>query len=120
MAVLDVLEEEKIPQTVPLVGNYLVEALGKFLERCPFLGDIRGRGLFIGLEWVEDKSSKRPDPEGAMDVVNRLRNKGILISNAGVHRNIIKIRPPLVLKKKHADRFLNTFEETLQEINGDS
>jgi len=118
MAVLDVIESENIRQNVIDVGKYLANELSQLQESCPFLGEVRGRGLFIGLEWVRDRSSRTADPEGAYEIVNCMRNKGILISNAGALRNIIKIRPPLVLQKEDADLFLTAFEESMREFDG--
>ena len=80
------------------------------------MGDIRGYGLAIGFDWVKDRETKTPDREGAAVVVNRLKDKGFLIGNAGASGNILKIRPPLVLGREHADLFLTAFKETIHEL----
>ncbi len=118
MAVLDVLEDENLRQNAADTGAYLRNQLTKFPDRCDSISDIRSHGLFIGLEWVSDRAAKTPDREGAVDVVNRLKDKGFLISNAGVFGNILKIRPPLVFQQDHADAFLSAFAETLDELDG--
>ena len=76
---------------------------------------VRGHGLFIGMEWVQDRTSRTPDSDGATAVVNSLRDRGILIGSAGHMGNILKIRPPLVFKREHADLFLTAFEEIIRE-----
>ena len=85
---------------------------------CPPLAEVRGHGLLIGLEWVSDRATKTPDRDSAMVVINRLKAKGFLISNAGALGNVLKIRPPLALQQEHADLFLTAFEESLGEIYG--
>ena len=78
--------------------------------------DIRGQGLAIGIDWVYERENKSPDQKGAEDVANRLKDKGFLIGTASPLGNMLKIRPPLVFGREHADLFLSAFEETLQEL----
>ena len=113
-AVLDVIESEKLQERVAEVGTYLREGLAKI--ECEAVGDIRGHGLFIGIDWVSDRETKTPDIEGVKRVVNRLKEKGFLTSHAGALFNVLKIRPPLVFRHEHADLFLTAFEETLREL----
>jgi len=115
MAVLDVIENEKLRENVVEIGDYLHTELGKFQDRLEPLADIRGHGLFIGLEWVADRATKVPDQAGAVAIVNRLKEKGFLLSNAGAFRNVLKIRPPLVIDKSQADLFLTAFDEVTRE-----
>ena len=77
------------------------------------MGDVRGVGLFIGMEWVSDRAAKTPDREGATAIVNQLKDKGFLIASAGAQGNVLKIRPPLVFKQEQADLFLTAFDEIL-------
>ena len=118
MAVLDVIKDENLRQNAAKVGEYLRDKLAKLQDRCAPMADIRGHGLFIGLEWVSDRSAKTPDRENAVDFANRMKDKGFLINNAGALGNVLKIRPPLVFQQEHADLFLTAFEETLGEIDG--
>jgi 4-aminobutyrate aminotransferase-like enzyme len=93
-------------------------ALRDAQTRCEPMGDVRGHGLFLGVDWVTDRESRKPDAEGAVEVVNRLKDKGFLTSNAGVYSNVVKIRPPLIFTKEHASAFLEAFEETIGELHG--
>jgi len=113
-AVLDVIETQNLQKNVVEVGNYLRDGLGKI--ECEAMGDIRGHGLFIGLDWVSDREARTPDMEGAVRVVNTLKDKGFLTSNAGSDFNVVKLRPPLVFNREQADMFLNAFDETVREL----
>ncbi|MCW5745154.1 MAG: aspartate aminotransferase family protein [Alphaproteobacteria bacterium] len=116
MAVLDVIERDGLRENAGTVGAALKAALAQRKGRSASIGDVRGQGLFIGIEIVKDGGA--PDRERAIDVVNRLKDKGFLTSNAGAFGNIVKIRPPLVFAQRHAEAFLHAFDATIDEING--
>jgi 4-aminobutyrate aminotransferase-like enzyme len=118
MAVLDVLEEEQMAEHTSEVGEYLRGELDKMVDSVEPMAEVRGSGLFAGLEWVSDRNAKTPDRDGAVSVVNAMKDKGFLMSNAGMQGNIVKIRPPLVFGKEHADLFLEAFAETMSELHG--
>jgi len=118
MAVIDVIESENLRENVAQVGDYLRKELAKLQDRCPPMAEIRGHGLYIGMEWVGDRNTKTPDAKNAIAYVNRLREKGFLIGQAGDLGNVLKVRPPLVFQQEHADLFLTAFEETIGEIHG--
>ena len=115
-AVLDVIEQENLRANVAAVGNIMGDRLRELQEGCEPMGDVRGHGLFIGIEWVEDRADKAPDRAGAIAVVNALKEKGFLIGNAGAFGNVVKIRPPLVFSADNAAAFLDAFEETLDDL----
>jgi|TARA_B100000315_G_scaffold259702_2_gene316776 4-aminobutyrate aminotransferase-like enzyme len=115
-AVLDVIEQEELLANVTRVGAYLRKELAKLQDGCEPMADIRGHGLFIGLEWVVDRASNSADRDQAKAIANRMKEKGFLLSNAGVLGNVLKIRPPLVFTQEHADLFLTAFEETIGDI----
>ena len=114
-AVLEVIEGEGLVASVADVGGYLFESLRSLQESCEPMSDVRGHGLFIGMEWVKDRESKEPDAAGADVIVNRLREAGFLMGRAGEHGNVLKVRPPLVLKREQADMFLEAFEAAIAE-----
>jgi len=115
MAVIDVIENEELAANVEHVGVYLRGELRKLQANSEQLADVRGHGMFIGMEWVQDRASKKPEADGATAVVNRLRDRGFLIGSSGPMSNILKIRPPLVFKREHADMFLTAFGESIEE-----
>jgi 4-aminobutyrate aminotransferase-like enzyme len=114
-AVLDVIEEEGLVENAARLGAYLRGELAKIQERCEPMAEVRGHGLFVGVEWVKDREKKEADVEGVRQVVERLKDKGFLTSNAGHLGNVLKIRPPLVFGREHADLFLTAFDEVLRE-----
>lgn len=118
MAVLEVIEAENLRENVANVGSYLRTELTKLQPHCPPMAEVRGHGLFIGLEWVSDRDAKTPDRDGATLFVNRLKKKGFLIGSAGSLGNVLKIRPPLVFSREHADLFLTAFAEIVEDIYG--
>ncbi len=115
MAVLDVIEDEHLLTSASKLGDYLRDELKGMQHNCETMAEVRGCGLFVGVEWVTDLESKTADRKGAFRVANKMKEKGFLLSNAGAQGNVIKIRPPLVFKQSHADLFLTAFAEMLTE-----
>ena len=118
MAVIDVIERDRLQENVARVGAALKAALGERRTTCAAIGDVRGHGLFIGVEMVKVGGALEPDSDRAIEVVNKLKDRGFLTSNAGAFRNVVKIRPPLVFGQIQADEFLSAFDDTIAEING--
>jgi 4-aminobutyrate aminotransferase-like enzyme len=115
LAVLDVVEEERLQERALRVGGLLLEGLRGLSERHPLVGDVRGSGLFLGVELVRDRASLEPAPEEAEYVVNRLRERGVLTGRDGPHHNVLKLRPPLVLSEDDAGLLIATLDEVLAE-----
>lgn len=115
LAVLDVLEEEGLQQNALRVGAQLLAGLKAFEKRHVLIGDVRGSGLFLGIDLVLDRETRAPAPRQASYVVNRLRDCGILTGTDGPHHNVIKLRPPLVFSEADADFFLKTLDAILEE-----
>jgi 4-aminobutyrate aminotransferase-like enzyme len=115
-AILEIIEDESLMENARDVGNYLLSALREMMTRHEIIGDVRGAGLFIGVEMVTDRDSKRASAIMATQAVNALRQKFILISSAGPDANVLKIRPPLPFSRENADHFLQCFEEVLTAI----
>jgi 4-aminobutyrate aminotransferase-like enzyme/Ser/Thr protein kinase RdoA (MazF antagonist) len=115
LAVLEVLEEEKLQENALRVGTHLKNRLQDLQQRHELIGDVRGSGLFLGVDLVLDRNTREAAPLQASYVVNRLRERGILTGTDGPHHNVIKLRPPLVFTEKDADLFVNTLDAILQE-----
>jgi 4-aminobutyrate aminotransferase-like enzyme/Ser/Thr protein kinase RdoA (MazF antagonist) len=115
LAVLEVLDEERLQENALRVGTYLKKGLGRLQERHEVIGDVRGSGLFLGIDLVADHETREPATAQASYIVNRLRECGILTGTDGPYHNVIKLRPPLVFSERDADLFLSTLEEVLQE-----
>jgi 4-aminobutyrate aminotransferase-like enzyme len=118
LAVLEVLERERLIDNARTVGAYLLDNLRELGERHEVIGDVRGVGLFVGVEFVSDRATKGPAAAEATQVVNGLRDRRVLISSTGPRANVLKIRPPLVFSREHADSFVSALAEVLAEIRG--
>ena len=118
MAVLDVIERDDLRASVSTVGTFLKSALAERKGRFASIADVRGQGLFIGVEIARTDADRTPDQDRAVEVINRLKDKGFLTSNAGAFRNVVKIRPPLVFARHHAEEFLVAFDATMAEFDG--
>jgi 4-aminobutyrate aminotransferase-like enzyme len=117
LAVLDVIEEEGVLQNVRDTGRYLESGLRELGERFDRIGDVRGKGLFRGIELVRERAGREADPEAATKIRERLRADGVLLGVTGPHENVIKIRPPLVFSRGDADRLIETLESALQWLH---
>ena len=111
-AVLDEIIENGLVQQVTHVGAGLKTALTDLQAEHPQMGDVRGSGLFIGIDWVAPGSTD-PDVVGAQRMVESLKSRLILLGKAGQHGNVLKIRPPLVFQDEHAELFLEAFKDCL-------
>jgi len=96
MAVLDVIEHEGLLANARTTGGHLLRRFTELALRHHAIGDVRGEGLYLGLDLVTDRTTKTPATTLAADVANRLRERGVLVSTDGPHDNVIKIKPPLV------------------------
>jgi ethanolamine-phosphate phospho-lyase len=114
LAVLDVLEEENLPQNALEIGDYLKANLNDLKKQFPVIGDVRGAGLLLGIEFVKDPDTLEPYAALAGQVKNRLKASRILVGTDGPFKNVIKIKPPLCIDKKDADIFLRALEEALR------
>jgi 4-aminobutyrate aminotransferase-like enzyme len=118
MAVLDEIEARNLRGHVAEVGEALKRSLLQRMGAWDAIGDVRGHGLFIGVEMVKDGPARTPDAALAARVANRLKDKGFLTSNAGAFANVVKIRPPLVFAQSDAEAFLEAWDETVAELHG--
>ncbi len=114
-AVMDVVLEEKLQAHALRVGNRLLEAMRAWVDRYPIVGDVRGSGLFLGVELVRDRATLEPAAEEASFVANRMRECGILLGTDGPFHNVVKIRPPMPFSEADADWLVATMEQILTE-----
>jgi len=116
MAVLDVIEGENLQDRALEVGRYLQEGVRAIAKTCDLIGDVRGNGLFVAIELVDDREARKPATVTAGRVVNDLRNRGILTNTMGAGGNVLKLRPPMVFSKSDADFFLGHLNEVLATV----
>ena len=116
LAVLDILEEESLPENALRVGASLASGLRQLAETHECIGDVRGNGLFIAVELVTDRDRRTPATELTTRAVNGLRTRGVLTGSIGPDDNILKLRPPMVLTQEDAGFCLGTLDEVLSGI----
>lgn len=113
-AVMQVIDEEHLQENCLKVGKYLLEKSNQFKSEFEIVGDVRGAGLFVGLELVKDKKSQIPATIEAKFVVDRMKNvHKILVSSDGPDENVIKLKPPMCFNIENSDEFLNAFRECM-------
>ncbi len=115
-AVLDVIEEEGLQEHARTVGEHLIKGLSALKPIHHLIGDVRGIGLFIGIELVLDHQKLTPATKEAADMVNRLKTAGILLGTDGPFSNVIKIKPPMVMTLEDADMFLRILDDELTDM----
>ena len=113
-AVLDVIEEEELLKKAEKLGRYFMAGLDKLQQKYPVIGDVRGRGLFIGVDFVSDSETLQANAEEASRVVIEMRDRGVLLSIDGPLHNVIKIKPPMVLTKQDIDMTLDLLNDVLR------
>lgn len=116
IAVLDVLEEEKLQENAYNVGNYYMRELNELKKEFKSIGDVRGSGLFIGIEIIKE-NSKIPDTKLAQKIKNELRKNQILVGSDGPHDNVIKSKPPICFSKENVNEVIYVFRSILKNQN---
>jgi 4-aminobutyrate aminotransferase-like enzyme/Ser/Thr protein kinase RdoA (MazF antagonist) len=116
LAVLDVIEDEKLLERALQVGTYLKAGLERLMEKYQLIGDVRGLGLFLGVELVLNRERREAATAQAAYIVERMKDRGILISTDGPLRNVLKIKPPLVFSEADADWLLGALDQVLAEL----
>ncbi len=112
-AVLDVIEDEQLQQNALQVGNYLQNKLHGLIDEHTLIGDVRGAGLFMGIELVRDRDTLEPAAEEATAVIEQMKQRGILLSTDGPLHNVIKIKPPIVFTTADADFLVAALDQVL-------
>ena len=116
MAVLDVIEHEGLLARATDTGGYLLHRFTELAQRHAAIGDVRGRGLYLGLDLVTDRVTKAPATALAADVANRLRECGVLVSTDGPHDNVLKIKPPIVFTRDDAEILCTELDDALRVL----
>jgi len=116
LATLEVVEEEGLQANAAAVGATLLAGLRRLAERHELIGDVRGAGLFLGVELVRDRATLEPAGAEAEEVALRMRRRGVLIGTDGPHHNVLKIRPPLCFSAADAELLLAALATALEEV----
>ncbi|MFA5688300.1 MAG: aspartate aminotransferase family protein [Kiritimatiellales bacterium] len=115
-AVLDIFEKENLVENSKVMGEYMKGRLQEMAASCPYLGDVRGMGLVMGLEFVRDKRTKEPAPELIKTVIDECGRRGLLVGSVGMYGNVLRVAPPLVITRELADESLAVMSEVLKGL----
>jgi len=115
LAVLETIESEGLTENAGHIGATLQDGLRGLAQRHPMMGDVRGRGLFLGVELVRDRETLEPAREEAEAVVEAMKQRGVLLSTDGPLHNVIKIKPPMTFSQADAERLVATLDQVLGE-----
>jgi 4-aminobutyrate aminotransferase-like enzyme/Ser/Thr protein kinase RdoA (MazF antagonist) len=116
IAVLDVLRDEALQAHALAVGDRMLARLRPLIDRYPIVGDVRGSGLFLGVELVRDRGTLEPAGAEASFIANRMRERGVLLGTDGPHHNVVKIRPPMPFSEGDADLLVDALERSIAEL----
>ncbi len=114
---IEIMERDDFAEKGSKIGKRVMEAYGVFKEKYQVIGDIRGIGSMIGMEFVKDRATKEPYAEFVSELVQTALQKGLLIENAGTHGNVIRFLSPLVITEEQLEMGLIIFEECLIKVS---
>jgi 4-aminobutyrate aminotransferase len=115
---LEFIEENDLQSNAFRVGKFLYEGLKELEDRYEVVGEVRGKGLMLGVELVKDKESKEPNPDGAARAMEEARERGLLVGKGGLYGNVLRLSPPLVIDEADAQRAVETLEEAFRSVQG--
>lgn len=115
LAVLDVIDDERLIRRAARTGKELLSRLEQLQGAHPSIGEVRGRGLLVGVALVRDNVTRTPDSSLAEQVLNGMRERGVLVGTSGPHSNVLKIRPPLAFQLEHVEAAAVALDEALDE-----
>lgn len=113
---LEIIREEKLIQNARNMGNYLVEGFKGLMKNHALIGDVRGRGLLLGIELVKDRKTKEHAPKETSEVMELCREKGLLIGKGGLFGNVLRFAPPLAITKNQCDQVLKTMDQAFAAV----
>lgn len=117
LAVLDVIREEKLQENAAITGAYLQGRLIDLRHRRPMIGDVRGSGLFIGIDFVRAAESREPAMEETSEICARLKDEHFILSSIdGPHDNVLVLKPPMCFSRADADAFVTALDEVLDSL----
>ena len=117
LTTLEIIDRENIQENARLVGAHLKERLCELKDRHPIVGDVRGKGLLLGVELVEDRQSKAPAARAAADVLEWTRDRGLLLGKGGYYGNVLRVTPPMCITIGDADFLADCLDEVLTAVS---
>ena len=117
LSVIEILQEENLSQNALVTGEYLLNRLNELWKKYDFIGDVRGLGLVIGIEIVSNKKEKKPAVDICKKIIWKCAELGLMLGRVGMYGNVIRVAPPLVIKKEECDIAVEIFDEAMNGIN---
>ena len=115
-ATLEVIQSESLMTNANKVGKIMLSGLRDLMQEDERIGDVRGTGLYLGIEMVRDRETREPDSPLALALVNEMRRRRVLISATAYNANVLKVRPPLIFTAENADQFLTGLKAALKTV----
>ena len=113
---IEIIEEDKLIENAKAMGAYLMEGLKGLMKSHSLIGDVRGRGLLMGMELVKDRTTKEHAVQETIDLMEACMEKGLLLGKGGLKGNVLRIAPPLTLNKSEVEFIVKTIDESLHLI----
>ncbi|CEM28848.1 unnamed protein product [Vitrella brassicaformis CCMP3155] len=117
-AVLRVIDDENLQAHSANVGTFLKTQLTKLKEKYEIIGDVRGRGLMVGIEFVKDRETKEPAKTETMELHEMLKNRGVLVGKGGLYGNVFRIKPPMCVTVEDMEYFVYHLEQAIRQLTG--
>jgi 4-aminobutyrate aminotransferase-like enzyme len=111
--VLEIVRQDGLQTRAAEVGRYFLDRLEQLKEKHELIGDVRGEGLYLGVELVRDRTTKEPAAAETMAVSEAMKDRGVIVYPNGVHDNVLKIKPPMVFGREHVDIFAEALDAVL-------
>jgi 4-aminobutyrate aminotransferase-like enzyme len=116
LKVLEIIQRDHLRENALMLGNDVMARIRRLMDRHPRIGDVRGRGLMLGIELVENRVSKVPATAYAGRIVEKCKEHGVLLGTDGPHDNVIKMRPAMVFTAEHADLLMQVLERAFDAV----
>ena len=116
IATINVIKKENLLERAARLGNYVMKRFKEMSERYPIIGDVRGKGLLIGVDIVKNSKTREPDKATALKICWRAWEKGLILITFGKHGNVLRIAPPLNIPEEDLDRGLEVIEESIKDV----
>lgn len=118
--VVDIMLRDRLPDRAAVLGETVKKKLNELYEKFKLVGDVRGLGIMQAIELVKDRKTKEPAIDEVVKVVNKAREKGLLLLRAGLYLNVIRLHPPLTIEEENLEKGLEILEESIKEVEAES
>lgn len=114
---MEIIQEEKLMQNAVDMGNLLLSALKDLMKKYEIIGDVRGRGLLVGIELVKDRKTKEHAKDETAEILELAKDRGLLLGKGGLFANVIRIAPPISINKKQIEKIISVLDESFSELS---